>query len=39
MLEDYAAIVEAWLMLYQATGSTQWFERAVAVLDVALEIF
>ncbi len=39
VLEDYAAVVEAWLMLYQATGNEQWFERGIAVLEVALEVF
>ncbi len=39
VLEDYAATVEGWLLLYQASGDERWFDRALVVLDAALARF
>jgi uncharacterized protein YyaL (SSP411 family) len=39
VLDDYAGVAEGWLVLYQATGNVRWYERALTVLDVALEKF
>ena len=39
VLEDYAATVEGWLTLFQASGDVRWYERALIVLNVALERF
>jgi uncharacterized protein len=39
VLEDYAATAEGWLTLFQASGDVVWFERALVVLDVALQHF
>ncbi len=39
VLEDYAATAEGWLTLFQASGDVRWYERALLVLDVALDRF
>ena len=39
VLEDYAATVEGWLVLYQAGGDRRWHDRALVVLDAALSGF
>jgi uncharacterized protein YyaL (SSP411 family) len=38
-LEDYAFLLEAYLILYEATFDTRWFTRAVSLADVLLERF
>ncbi len=39
VLEDYAATVEGWLVLFQAGGDRRWHDRALVVLDAALSGF
>jgi uncharacterized protein YyaL (SSP411 family) len=39
VLEDYAGVAEGLLTLYQVTGSIPWYERALTLLDAALEKF
>jgi uncharacterized protein YyaL (SSP411 family) len=39
VLEDYAGLAEAMLMLYQVTSDVQWYERAMTLLHVALTQF
>jgi uncharacterized protein YyaL (SSP411 family) len=39
VLEDYAGVAEGWLALYQTTGDVRWYERALAVVEVALSSF
>jgi uncharacterized protein len=36
VLEDYAATVEGWLVLFQAGGDRRWLDRALVLLDAAL---
>ena len=39
VLEDYAGAAEGWLALFQATGDVRWYERGLACLDVATDLF
>ena len=39
VLEDYAGAAEGWLALFQATGDVGWYERGLACLNVAAELF
>jgi uncharacterized protein YyaL (SSP411 family) len=39
VLEDYADTAEGWLTLSMATGDSRWFERAVELLDAAIDLF
>lgn len=39
VLEDHAAVAEAFLALHQATGEARWLDEACLLLDLALEHF
>ncbi|GAA1720809.1 thioredoxin domain-containing protein [Fodinicola feengrottensis] len=39
VLEDYAALAEAFLLLHQATGSLHWLSRAEQLLGIVLDHF
>ncbi len=39
LLDDYAFSIEAFLELYQATGDSDWLERATALTETAIERF
>jgi uncharacterized protein len=39
VLEDYAQTAEGWLTLSMVSGDAQWYDRAIGLLDVALECF
>ena len=39
VLEDYAALADGLLALYQATARARWLDAAVSVLDIALARF
>ena len=38
-LEDYAAVVEGLLTLFEATGSTRWLEAACVLTETQFELF
>jgi uncharacterized protein YyaL (SSP411 family) len=39
VLEDYGAVADGWLMVYQVTGDVTWLSAAGALLDTALAAF
>jgi hypothetical protein len=38
-LDDYAHVAEAFLVLFQVSGETVWFERAKTLVEQALDLF
>jgi hypothetical protein len=39
VLEDYAAVAEAFLVLFGVTGNRRWYERAAALVEQVLDRF